>query len=97
MRYFYRAHCTPGAVLAFAGKFFAARGFTAQLGQGDHARYTGPLGHVDLNVEMEGGHHTRVNLATAAAGESELDKRAKRFLSELHRLEEPAYLVRGAY
>lgn len=97
MRYFYRTHCTPAAVLAFAGKFFAARGFTAQLGQGDHARYTGPLGHVDLDVEMEGGHHARVNLATAAVGESELDKRAKRFLSELHRLEEPAYLVRGAY
>jgi len=97
MRYFHRTHCTPGAVLGFAGKFFTARGFTAQLGQGDHARYTGPLGHVDLNVEMEGGHHTRVDLATPAVGESELDKRVKRFLSELHRLEKPAYLVRGAY
>jgi hypothetical protein len=52
---------------------------------------------VDLNVEIEGGHHTRVNLATAAVGESDLDKRVKRFLSELHQVEEPAYLVRGAY
>jgi hypothetical protein len=97
MQYFYRSHCAPEAVLEFAGKYFTARGFTAQMGQGDHARYTGPLGHVDLNVEIEGGHHTRVNLATAAVGESELDKRVKRFLSELHQVEEPAYLVRGAY
>ena len=97
MRYFYRAHCAPEAVLEFAGKYFAARGCTAQVGQGDHARYTGPLGHVDLNVEVEGGHHTRVDLATAAVGESELDKRVKRFLSELHQMEEPSYLVRGAY
>jgi hypothetical protein len=97
MRYFYRTHCAPETVLEFAGRFFAARGFAAHVGQGDHARFTGPLGHVDLNVESEGGHHTRVNLATAAVGESELDKRVKRFLSELHGVEEPAYLVRGAY
>jgi len=97
MRYFYRAHCAPEAVLEFAGKYFAARGCTIQVGQGDHARYTGPLGHVDLNVEVEGGHHTRVDLATAAVGESELDKRVKRLLSELHQMEEPSYLVRGAY
>lgn len=97
MRYFYRGHCAPGAVLEFAGKYFAARGCAAQVGQGDHARYTGPLGHVDLNVEVEGGHYTRVDLATAAVGESDLDKRVKRFLSELHQMEEPSYLVRGAY
>jgi hypothetical protein len=97
MRYFYRAHCAPEAVLEFAGKYFAARGCTAQVGQGDHARYTGPLGHVDLNVEVEGGHHTRVDLATAAVGESDLDKSVKRFLSELHQMEEPSHLVRGAY
>jgi hypothetical protein len=97
MRYFYRGHSAPEAVLEFAGKYFAARGCTAQVGQGDHARYTGPLGHVDLNVEVEGGHYTRVDLATAAVGESDLDKRVKRFLSELHQMEEPSHLVRGAY
>jgi hypothetical protein len=97
MRYFHRAHGSPDAVLEFAGKYFAARGCTAQVGQGDHARYTGPLGHVDLNVEVEGGHYTRVDLATAAVGESDLDKRVKRFLSELHQMEEPSHQVRGAY
>jgi hypothetical protein len=52
---------------------------------------------VDLFVEVEGGHYTRVNVATSAVGESFVDKRAKRFLSELHGREEPAYQVRGAY
>lgn len=97
MRYFHRTHATPDAVLDLAATFFAARGCTAETGQGDHARFTGPLGHVDLNVEGEGGHYTRVTLATTELGESDLDKRAKRFLSELHRAEEPTHLVRGAY
>jgi hypothetical protein len=67
------------------------------MGQGDHARFTGPLGTVDLWVEIEGGHYTRVNVATGAVGESFVDKRVKRFLAELHAAEEPAHLVRGAY
>lgn len=97
MRYFHRAHGSPDAVLEFADGFFRGAGFTPQRGQGDHARFTGPLGPVDLHVEIEGGHYTRVNIATPDVGESEVDRRVKRFLSELHRLEEPAYEVRGAY
>jgi hypothetical protein len=97
MQYFYRAHCAPATVLAFARTFFTGRSFSAQMGQGDHARFTGPLGTVDVFVEIEGGHYTRVNVATPAVGESFVDKRAKRFLSELHGREEPAYQVRGAY
>ena len=97
MQYFYRAHCAPETVLAFARTFFTAQRFSAQMGQGDHARFTGPLGAVDLFVEIEGGHFTRVNVATSAVGESFVDKRAKRFLSELHGMEAPAYHVRGAY
>jgi hypothetical protein len=38
-----------------------------------------------------------VTVATDDVGESELDKVAKRFLSELHAAEEPGYVVRGAY
>lgn len=97
MQYFYRAHGAPETVLEFARTFFSARSFSAQMGQGDHARFTGPLGTVDLFVEIEGGHYTRVNVATSAVGESFVDKRVKRFLSELHGREEPAYQVRGAY
>ncbi len=97
MRYFYRTHCAPETVLEFAGRFFAARGFAAHVGQGDHARYAGALGTVDLNVETEGGHCARVDVSTSEVAESELDKRVKRFLAELHRLDEPAHAVRGAY
>lgn len=97
MRYFHRAHAAPEQVLARAREFFIAHGFRADMGPGDHARFTSQLGIVDLHVEIEGGHYTRVNLATTAVGESDLDKRLKRFLSEFHRTEEPAYVVRGAY
>jgi hypothetical protein len=97
MRYFYRAHCAPETVLEFARTYFTGRSFSAAMGQGSHARFTGPLGAVDLYVESEGGHFTRVNVGTAAVGESFVDKRAKRFLSELHGMEEPGYQVRGAY
>jgi hypothetical protein len=97
MRYFHRAHSAPELVLAAARDFFVAHGFRAETGTGDHARFIGQLGTVDLHVEIEGGHYTRVNLATTAVGESDLDKRVKRFLSELHRAEEPAYVLRGAY
>jgi hypothetical protein len=36
-------------------------------------------------------------MATRDVGESELDKVAKRFLTELHAIEEPRHEVRGAY
>jgi len=97
MRYFHRAHGAPASVLEFADAYFARAGLSSQRGQGDHARYAGALGTVDLNVEMEGGHCARVDVSTAEVAESELDKRVKRFLAELHQLDEPAHAVRGAY
>jgi len=97
MQYFYRSHVSPGSVLVAAERYFASRGLAVQRGAGDHARYVGLLGSVDLNVEIEGGHYTRVTIATHDVGESELDKVAKRFLSELHAMDEPDYEVRGAY
>ena len=97
MQYFHRAHVSPETVLSAAERFFAARGLATQRGSGDHARYVGLLGSVDLNVEIEGGHYTRVTLATHDVGESELDKVAKRFLSELHGADHPRHEVRGAY
>ena len=97
MQYFYRAHCTPEEVLTFAGRFLGARGFAAAPGSGDHARFTGTRGTIDLNVEIEGGHYTRATLSTSDVGESELDRVAKRLLAELHRVEEPSHQVRGAY
>jgi len=97
MRYFHRAHAAPDQALERARAFFSAHGFRAEMGPGDHARFISQLGIVDLHVEIEGGHYTRLNVATTAVGESDLDKRVKRFFSEFHRVEEPAYTVRGAY
>jgi hypothetical protein len=96
MQYFYRAHSKPEVVLGFADTFFGGRRF-ARTGSGDHLRFSDARGPVDIQVEIEGGHYTRVTVATPDVGESELDKVAKRFLSELHRVEAPAYKVRGAY
>ncbi len=97
MRYFYRAHTTPDAVLAVANRYFASRGMTAERGSGDHARYMAPFGTVDVNVEIEGGHYTRVTMSMRDVTESEIDKVAKRFLTELHATEEPHHQLRGAY
>lgn len=97
MQYFYRAHCAPEKALETAGSFFTSRGFSSQSSTVDHARFTGPLGIVDLSVEIEGGHYTRVNVSTSDVGESELDRACKRFLSELHAAEDAGHKVRGAY
>jgi hypothetical protein len=96
VQYFYRAHTRPERVLALAQSYFVDRGF-AGGSEGDNANYSDMRGHIALTTESEGGHYTRVTVATDDVGESELDKVAKRFLSELHAAEEPAHVVRGAY
>ncbi len=97
MQYFHRAHGKPETILGFADTWFGGRGFSRSTGAGDHARFTDPRGPVGVRVEVEGGHYVRVTVGTQDVGESELDKLAKRFLSELHRAEAPRYKVRGAY
>jgi hypothetical protein len=52
---------------------------------------------VTISARAEAGHYTFVEVGTDQVGESELDKLAKRFLAEVHRLAEPAHDVRGAY
>ena len=52
---------------------------------------------LDLRPHPEGGHYTRVTVETNQPGESELDRRAKRFLAEVHADAEPGHVVRGAY
>ena len=59
--------------------------------------WRGAAGHVTVTVTAEGGHYTLVDVTTDQVGESELDRLAKRFLAEVHRLVEPAHEVRGAY
>ena len=96
MQYFYRTHLRPEGVLGFSQTFFVGRGF-AGGGNADAASYSDMRGRIAIAVEIEGGHYTRVTVATEDVGESELDKVAKRFLAELHAVEEPGHLVRGAY
>jgi len=96
VQYFYRSHETPDEVLDFAKTFFTRHGFQWR-GGGDKVSYANPSGTVNVDVEIEGGHYTRVTAMTADVGESEIDKTAKRFLSELHAQEDLNHTVRGAY
>lgn len=96
MQYFYRAHAAPERVLQQAEAYFTAHGF-AGGSDGDGGSWSDMRGRIGLTVEIEGGHYTRVTVSTDDVGESELDKLAKRFLAELHAVEEPSHVVRGAY
>jgi hypothetical protein len=96
MRYFHRTSLSPDASLAAAKAYFGHRlapseEATRRLG------FRGALGKVTVSVKAEGGHYTFIDVQTDQVGESELDKLAKRFLSEVHRQVEPTHEVRGAY
>jgi hypothetical protein len=96
MQYFHRTSLPPEQVIEAAQRFFGARLAPAE----ETARrlaYGGAIGKVALSVLAEGGHYTLVQLRTDQLAESELDRLAKRFLAEVHRLAEPAHQVRGAY
>ncbi len=96
MRYFHRTSLSPDAVLTAAKAYFGPR-----LAPSEEASrrlgFRGSLGKVTVSVKAEGGHYTLVDVQTDQVGESELDKVAKRFLSEIHRQVEPAHELRGAY
>ena len=85
MRYFHRPSASPEAVLDVAKTFFGGRLAPAE----ESPRLAG--------TRPEGGHDTFVEVATDQVGESELDKLAKRFLGEVHRIVEPGHVMRGAY
>lgn len=96
MKYFHRTHVGPDAVIARANAFFGPR-----LAPTEEAprrrRFTGPIGQVAVSVQAEGGHYTLVTVETNQPGESEADKLAKRFLTLVHTIADPAHAVRGAY
>ncbi len=60
-------------------------------------RFSGSIGQIAVSARPEGGHYTLVAVETNQPGESEADRLAKRFLTELHSLAEPGHQVRGAY
>ena len=96
MKYFHRTHLAPDAVIARANAFFGAR-----LAPTEEAprrrRFSGTIGQVAVTVQAEGGHYTLVTIDTNQPGESEADKMAKRFLTVVHTMADPAHEARGAY
>ncbi len=96
MRYFHRTTLSPDAVLKQADRYFPGRAATAESGE-RHRVYTGTIGRISLRVFAEGGHYTLVNVETDQVGESEADKVAKRFLTEVHQAADPSHVARGAY
>ena len=96
MKYFHRTHLAPDRVMVEANAFFGQR-----LAPTEEAprrrRFAGAMGQIGVSVLAEGGHYTLVTVETNQPGESEADKLAKRFLTEIHSLADPAHVARGAY
>lgn len=96
MKYFHRTSAAPERVLEAAKTFFGSR--LAPAEESPQRRvFTGAIGKVTVSARAEGGHYTFVEVGTDQVGESELDRLAKRFLAEVHRMAEPTHEVRGAY
>jgi len=96
MKYFHRTHIAPDAVIARANGFFGPR-LAPTEETPRRRRFSGTLGQVVVSVQAEGGHYTLVTVETNQPGESEADKLAKRFLTLVHTMADPAHPVRGAY
>ena len=96
MKYFHRTSLPIEQALDFARSFFGGRLTPAEETPRRRA-YSGAIGKVTISVRAEGGHYTLVEVQTDQVGESELDRLAKRFLAEVHRMAEPSHQVRGAY
>lgn len=96
MKYFHRTSVAPDAAVARAAEFFGAR-LTPIEEAPRRRRFGGTLGQLTVSVQAEGGHYTLVTVETDQPGESELDKLAKRFLTVVHTMADPAHEPRGAY
>ena len=96
MKYFHRTFLPPETVLARASAFFGPR-----LASIDEARgrrvFAGTIGRIGVTVQAEGGHYTLITMDTDQVAESEADKLAKRFLTEVHTLEHSSHRPIGAY
>ncbi len=97
MRLFYRSTLAPDVVLATADTFFAAIGLTRSASDTRNRSFSGLLGTMALNVRMEGGHYTRIDVSTDQIGESRLDKNVKKFFVSLHRAADPRHKVEAGY
>ena len=96
MKYFHRTHLPLDQVLAGATQFFGESLAPAEQ-QPRLRRFAGSIGRVTVTVQAEGGHYTLVTVETDQVGESEADKLAKRFLTKVHTIADPAHRPIGAY
>jgi len=96
MKYFHRTQLTPDDVLARATAFFGGR-LTPVEEQPRRRRFGGAIGQIGVSVQADGGHYTLVTVETNQVGESEADKLAKRFLTIVHTMADPAHRPIGAY
>ena len=97
MRHYYRTHIGPDAVLSLADAYFQALQLERKSSQSRGREYAGPLGMVTLTVGPEGGHYTRIEVATDQMGESRLDRNVKRFFVKVHRAADPSHALKAAY
>ena len=96
MKYFHRTHVAPDLVITRAAEFFSRRVSPIEEAP-RRRRFAGTIGQLTVTAEAEGGHYTLVTAETNQPGESELDKVAKRFLSEVHTLVDQTHVLRGGY
>ena len=96
MKYFHRTHLPPAEVLAGSASYFG-RTLTPGLQQPRRQEFAGTIGRISVTVQAEGGHYTLVTVETDQVGESEADKLAKRFLTQVHTMAEPGHRPIGAY
>ena len=97
MRHFYRTQLTPAEVLKVADEFFPALPLDRTAHTARSRTYSGLLGTLQLSAKKEGGHYTFVEVQTDQMGESRLDRNAKRFFVQLHRVADPSHKLEAAY
>jgi hypothetical protein len=96
VKYFHRTSIPPDQVLAAATRYFGSSLAPVEE-RPRRKQFSGTIGRVTVTVQPEGGHYTLVTIETDQVGESEADKLAKRFLTLVHTLAEPAHRPIGAY
>ncbi len=97
MRLFHRTTLNPDAVLATADRYFGALSLNKSAVEKRSRTFQGALGAMTINVRMEGGHYTLIDVVTDQIGESRLDKNVKKFFVLVHRAADPRHQVEAAY
>jgi len=96
MQYFHRTSISPDDVITRAAAFFGGR-LAPTEERPRRRRFAGSIGQLTVTAQPEGGHYTLITVETNQPGESEVDRLAKRFLSVVHQMADPAHSLRGAY